>query len=971
MAIPEQPLAEALTPTPVEQPGFFNEQELPPVEVPQPVDPLMFEEGGTDVAGIFSKGVKKGAQVLDDLIGIGKKGPVEPKRLGDVLPPGQTMGVVDDKYFILRETTPEEVDDFYRLTGKTSGVPSPTAAQRAAGIPTAEFNLEKIEGPDDLKQTVDKVSEIWREWGAKAGRGVMTHEEIMEMAAAQGLDKVVNRLMKGSEGFKLSTLSEDIAASLQAITSSGMELNRLAKIAATSTDDMDLLKFRQHMSFHAALQANMKGVQTEVGRALGTFRIPRSGNSDRAVAQMEGFQQMMNDLGGAAQVRDMAKAFLALPTQGARNKMSKNGFSKTKDAWFEIWVNGLLSAPQTHIVNMMSNTIMQIIQVPERFVAGMIGAGRQALGSNTERVFMGEGVADMMGMVQGMSDGWRLAGEAWRTEAPVRDLAGKIESSQRRAISSSAFGLEETSIFGKAVDYTGAGIRLPGRALMTEDEFFKAVAYRRQLNSLAYRRGMEVRQGGGTTDDVRMAISDVLDGTDERAVAQAQEFSQEATFTDPVKGKLGEIGAMVQSTTIGRLMVPFFRTPVKLTNALLERSPLGFIKAIKHAKDPVVRDTLIARATLGSSAMGYAAMQAAEGRITGTGPSDPDMRRQLESMGWKRWSIVVPKVDKPRWISVGHSRMLHPDDVDYMSYHRLEPVSMLLAIAADVSQRINYPTASDQEVEDMFWGSVDSVFDYLKDQTFLQGLSNIASLINMGSEQARAQGKSLLQNVIGSQVPYSSLLGTIERMPVFGGDPRLPAITVDRTEPAGLREVYAGLERLNSRLPLTDKDGPVLKDRFGNPRLSKNIEIYQAVLPPFIADILGDSRKKIESDPVLFAVVDAGVPLKMPERKIAGVRLTAEEYDRLLEFSNAPTSVDGSPQTTFYDAMKNLISGPSFKNAPIATRQTLISNIDRQFKSVGRLLLLNDDRYESEFFDLREKVRQQEKIREQFGRQAQ
>ena len=170
----------------------------------------------------------------------------------------------------------------------------------------------------------------------------------------------------------------------------------------------------------------MKGAQMEVARALGAFRIPRSSEGDTAVAMQEGVMNIINDFGGEKSVRDMAKAYLSLPNQGARNHFAANGYSKVKDMWFEMWINGLLSSPTTHVVNNFSNATMQLMQLPERFLTGVIGAARQAAGSKTERVYLEETLVDIAGFYQGMGDGFVLGREAYKTEAPVRDLAGKI-----------------------------------------------------------------------------------------------------------------------------------------------------------------------------------------------------------------------------------------------------------------------------------------------------------------------------------------------------------------------------------------------------------------------------------------------------------------------------------------------------------------------------------------------------------------
>ena len=963
--------------TPVQDPGFFDGQL--PVEAQTAVEPLaqpieqpMQEE--TQVAG-FGSILEK---VVPALAPVVTKGRMDAPRFDSVIDEGATQGAVGP-YTIIREASPEEVNEFYELRYKdmgqrVRGAPSPTAAQRAEGVPATEFNLENIQGPDDLKKTIDSVSQIWQQQGHRLGRGKLSHEEIMEMADQQGLGNVVDRLLKGAEGFNLATLSEDITASLQAITSSAMELNRLAKIARTSTDQQDLLRFRQHMAFHGALQSNMKGAQMEVARALGAFRIPRSSSKDAAIAMQEGIQNIMEEFGGDRSVREMADAYLALESQAARNNFSGTAWDKAKGAWFEVWINGLLSSLNTHVANMTSNTVFQLLQFPERAIAGGIGTVRRALGTKSESVYLQESVAEAVGFIQGIGDGFKLAAEAWRTEAPVRDLAGKVQAARQRAISSESLGIEN-QFFAKGVDYIGAGIRAPGRALMTEDEFFKAVAFRRELNALATRTGLEMRRNGESAADIKSAIDDILSGRNAEATNTAQEFAQYSTFTDPVGGKLGEMGAWVQSFTLGRMLNPFFRTPVKITSAMLERSPYGLVKALLTTNDPIKRDMLYARASMGTAAMIWAANKFGEGRITGSGPSDPNLRRQMEDIGWQKWSFVTPKdgIETPRLMQIGHMYILHPDDVVYHSYHRMEPISMTLAISADIAARFRWPTAEQETWDEHVLAGLNAMFGYLKEQTWLQSMGNVVKLFEIGDAQGNARFAGFAQNMVGSQVPYSSMLSAIERIPEWGGNPTNRLVIPDRNEPPGLNELYAGLKRLDDRLPWTDQKGPVLKDRFGVPRMAKNASVREFLLPPYIADVLGEDHSAVQSDPVKLAILNAGVPLSMPPRRIEGVTLTAEEYDAFLGFAVAPPpGEDGLPVPSFYDAMKETVEMKSFKNLEnVADKQTLIREVDRKYKQLARSHLLDDPRFEDRFADLRARVREIEEDQRTLGRQVQ
>ena len=113
--------------------------------------------------------------------------------------------------------------------------------------------------------------------------------------------------------------------------------------------------------------------------------------------------------------------------------------------------------------------------------------------------------------------------------------------------------------------------------LLAEDEFFKAVAYRRELNSLAIRKASDMRRNGASVDDIDEAMSDIFTGRDTNISMEAENFAQYATFTNPVEGGTGQLGSWVQASVLGRMMVPFFKTPANIFKAAMERSPIGLV----------------------------------------------------------------------------------------------------------------------------------------------------------------------------------------------------------------------------------------------------------------------------------------------------------------------------------------------------------------------------------------------------------
>ena len=961
-----EPFALQPTETPVPQePGFFDgSAQMPSIDQPMPLaqpdpmapQPTAPEPQEVQVAGMMTtKLLKGGAEVVGDLLdrlnnfGFDAKKQRGPQRDNVERQLGDEKADIIDNVIVVREATEADIKEFNELTGKTSGVPSPSAGQQAAGIPVADVNLERIESPDDIKETIDKMAQLHKT------KGPVTHESVIEDAKAHGLEDVVEKLLKRQEGDAINFKTAEIHKALQAITSSALQLNRLAEAAAdVNAGPLDLVKFRQHFAFHAALQSSMQGLQADVGRALGIFKIPRGPSG----IQADNLGAMLQDLGGEKSVQDMAKHYLAMPTQAMKNKFSAKGFiARTSDMWYEVWINGILSGVQTQVVNLTGNGLFAFLQPFERLGAGAIGSVRRALGTDQETVFAGEAVDMAMTWLSASIDGARLAGQAFWRDQPMFDALGKIENAGMQAITAKNAGVT-TQPFAGMIDYLGKGIRMPGRLLMAGDEFFKAFNYRVELAAQAGRKRRQMELDGATNEEIDDAVNGIFADPPEDIHGRAEEMARINTFTNATDGGFALARKAMMKVPGGRYVMPFFRVIYNVTSGVVDRSPLGFVKAMR-ATDPIERDLAISKATMGSAMAGGAAYWASQGQLTGTGPANYELRKQLEDIGWKQYSIVRPKVDNPRSIYIGQMRILHPDDVDYISYHRMEPISMLLAIAADATQRLSYPDTSSEDADNIALQITDVAFEYLKDQSFLASFAMLAEALSQGPKG----NQGFLSGMISSQMPYSSLLNSVASVMKgtevdgkFVPDPLENTATNPR-EPAVLRELYAGLRRMDQRTPInlgTNVENlPDRRNRFYEPMYRKKVRVVDHVLPPWVQTIVGLDPEKIKADPVKLEILRVGVPMNEPAKAIKGVKLSPQERDEVNRLVNF-----GVGEQSMYEEIKELIATKFYQEASIVEKRNAIDAIE-SYRTQDAIELIRQDQ---KYFDLDSKIREREQI---------
>jgi len=738
---------------------------------------------------------------------------------------------------------------------------------KPGGKPDEPFNLSRYQ-TEDAAAIVGGVADA-----LNIRTKAVTFDEIKAKAAESGIGESFLTRLIGSDGKMMANAVETYKA-LEVLESSANELDKLFKLVNTGmATDSDKLMLRQQIALHGLIQKGVKGVQTETARALAVFRIPRDGN-----AQV--IRQVLDEFGGDGALQDMARSYLSLESRAAQNAMvEKSMMSGVKDVWFTTYINGLLSSGVSHAKNIVSNTMFGLYQIPERMVASLysnvLPTGVRSWkslvpGSEAEKIGMDEALTMVQSLRNGIVEGMQLASTAWKNNAPS-DLMSKIEMQRggnAPTISSGAFGIEQDKWFAKAIDYYGTAVTLPGRALLTEDEFFKGVLYRMELNTQITRRGKTVYREGveaGLSETDAMAKASLeIEGLFQNPPRDLDEaamlFAQKGTFTAELPPALKNLQQVFNHWAL-KIIVPFFKTPANIGLQVLERTPFAPLSSQwreEIAKGGVYRDMALAKVTLGSAFLATYAALSAEGHITGRGPERKADREALMRDGWQPYSIKVGDT--------------------YYSYQGMEPVSALMAIAADYAEYAKHePDAS--KIEEVFLGATYGLYEYIKEQPYLQGVADVAKLIGT-NQQGAVDGKKIVDGltkqfggfVIGGSPAgaYSSLVAAISRL----SDPTRKDTRADPELPMGVRGFVEAFNKYKSRLPYFNSDLPEALNLWGDPVLTSRGNPMELILPTRVS-------------PAQFSMVDdalvrIGSPVGMPDKKIDGVEMNAEQYNRLL-----------------------------------------------------------------------------------------
>lgn len=897
--VPEMMPLENLEPMPAEMVAEPSVMDEPDVLTGTPN-----MEEGVDVA------ISPGAIVR----GLMRKGGSKAER---ALVPGAEDASKAGRYVVIPEATPqtaakvEQAVQARVVAGKPTGVP-----------PEEAFNLSRFQ-TEDAAQIVAGVSDAL---GIKTEK--VTFEQIRLKAAESGIDEHFLSRLVGNDG-KMMANAVDTYKALQVLEASATELDTLfKKVASAQATDADKLKLRQQIAFHGLLQKGVKGMQTETARALAVFRVPRD-NTDA-------IRQVLDQFGGDEALSDMARSYLTLETRAAKNALvEKSMMSGVKDIWFTTYINGLLSSPVSHAKNIVGNAAFGLYQIPERLIASIYSnvlppgvRSWKALvpGSEKEKIEFDEALTMIQSLRNGVLDGLQLASKAWKTNQP-NDLMSKIEDTRglREGMGEQLqriTGTDPETWMGKAMDLYGTAITAPGRALMTEDEFFKGVFYRMELEAQILRRGKKVYRDSieaGMPEADALAkmeaeVQSLFASPPADLDALAVEYAQRGTFTNELPEGLRKLQQTFNHPA-AKVVVPFFKTPANIGLNVIERTPFAPISSRfreEMAKGGVYRDMALAKVTMGSALLGTFGAIAAEGGMTGSGPTRKSEREALMRDGWQPYSFKIG--DK------------------YYSYAGLEPMSAFLGMAADYAEYAQRED-DDSKIEEVFLGLTIGFAEYMKEQPYLQGIADIAGLLGMGKGQQDVDIERVINGlskqfggfVIGGSPAggYSSMIAAIERL----NNPTASDTRASPDLPMGVRGAVEAFNQYKSRLPYFNESLPESLNLWGDPIQRGQGKLYEMVLPTRVSS-------------VQFSMVDdmlqrLGGPIGMPDRKVQGIELSATQYNQLLTIYGKELMAK--------EVLGGFMADTGFEFLPLDEQQKAVQGVHSQLMDAARQTLIQRD----------------------------
>jgi hypothetical protein len=653
--------------------------------------------------------------------------------------------------------------------------------------------------------------------------------------------------------------------------------------------------------FEAILET-LSGAAAEAGRSVRIFREPVSGE-ERA----KGIEQILK-LVGTDKFDAAMDMFSSLETPGQIAELIETGrITKAgpMDMLVEAYINSLLSGPQTHAVNIISNTVTAIGSVFETATSGILG--KTVYIGAKDKVYLRETSSRAYGMIAGFGDGMVALGKVIWDERRASELL-KTEARFKRAIPSFKVG---------PFNLGGSTIRIPTRLLAAEDSFFKAIGYRMELQQLAKHeaivrglKGVEHRQfirdfpkilkemnkaeqlaikagvlnKKGQDKFIRAKLEEAGFPLSQEQLDRYQDVNLQAieaahyqTFTKQL-GRTGQAGLnFLNSHPALKFIVPFARTPTNIVKFAGERTPFSLFS-------PRVRAELIGRngfyasqrqqgkLIFGTSLMTWAGSLAAQGLLTGSGPEDPEEKASWYNTGeWQPNSVRFCK------------------DCPWISLSRVEPLGIILFTAANFQQiasKLPETTADELAVAISV-----AITDNLVSKTWLTGPAALALAIN----DPNRYGKAFMERFVGSLVVPTGIA------------------QITRVEDPVLREVNSIMDAIRRRLPWSS---PNLEPNY---RWDGEIISFQGSFGPDLVSPLYKTERPEQPDVVNRELVSLGTGIKKPTPEIEGVDLLelpggARLYSQYIVMAGKPakktlealiTVMRNGPQGNIWDIQTN------------------------------------------------------------------
>ena len=932
-----------------------------------------------------------------------KRGKPEPKEALDPQPTGTTPEPeleVQAPEPVSEQRMDELMGERAAQEGSARQAPSPSATQKAAGVEVGRANTQFYDS-DGLAATIQAFA-------ATTGKDIksVTVSSLYDKAKASGVpERILDNIFKGIplEG-KIgdSELAIQLAGLQQLHDVSAMKVEEMMRDAALGNlDDLGKLQLREAMAQHQIIYASMRNAKTDVARAMNVFK----GIKDTAKLSKAQIRAALDNLGGDDQLRALAEKYVDQKTQANKNKLLEVGvLRKTYDAIVYMNQSVLLTNPDTHIYNFAANAASLIMDVPERAAAIPIGALRKGAGGAINAVSKRLGLAGVKvspdqyygqdvyartsAFYNGILDGWSLMGQHLKK-------GGKAKEVDSNPITADNFsdtplvrvmgkeirtGNLNGTLFGKMLDGMGLMYSIPFRGLGAGDEFTGGIAARMELHEQAWRYGATIYDAAvaaGSPHDEALAKAQKEVGTflTERPAeieASVDAWRKQATLTAMIDKEtaLGRTywGAVkIMNHPLVKPITIFSKTVTNIGIEGAARIPiLNFVSPrfySEFSKGGRHRDLAISRLAVGGGIMLAGYKLAADGSVTGAGPSDTEDRNALRASGWQEFSKVFGEDEISPMNVRALQKLLGEDAVTkgtgnfagkyFVSLKRLDPVNTPFLVSAALADAIKFQQydPDDTLITTMINAGAAGLAEYSTSVPAMQGIAEFTSILGQkqtdGGDKFLAMVDAYARRTASfyttraapiANIADSAIAGKIESLIDPASSSRTvtaaqkewadDVLGIDATQP-GIRAFFEAFNQMRAKVPLYNKDVLPKIDNYGNEVGTDKSFLWQPVR------ITAGKRNELAE---LLQQINHGIG--NPRLEIDGVRLTAEQENRYKKLYAKEIKIDNMDMSErIIQVLDDMITEYEITDTKpnIGTMQSEVDGVVAQYRELARM----------------------------------
>lgn len=375
------------------------------------------------------------------------------------------------------------------------------------------------------------------------------------------------------------------------------------------------------------------------------------------------------------------------------------------DKVLELRRNFVLTAPSTHLANMIGNTAhggyLFGYRIPMEIALRKMGNPKGVNSEEAKAIY-----TNVMSRAV-LSDAWRNAKKSFQLEVDAYEHSMGRRFDPTKLSGKTDIGHKGAAIRGRL----GRMVRLSQRGLLFEDQIAKTIVGKTMLASSSHR--IASREGlKPNTSEYNARVQELMNTPNSAAHELAIEMEREATFTTP---RLKNINKWRSEGNGRYLQIPlmFTTTPTNILLRGIKMSP--GIGTAKLAYDIATGRTDKIPKGIADQIAGGLALAAL---LALNDPDDPEAPLRITGAAHARgprWRIGEMSQQQPQTVYIG--------DIP-LDYSRIEPFATMLSYTVDLAQGIKRATGAEDTFKIMD-ESTSGLLDQSKNKTFVKGIADL------------------------------------------------------------------------------------------------------------------------------------------------------------------------------------------------------------------------------------------------------